>query len=213
MTSDEGSVVDVSEKLDFKVHYKELYGARQGVFHENCVPSLRYLAIDGQGDPSTSAQYVAAIEALYNVSYTLKFLSKKQGRDYAMGPLEGLWWADDMQSFVEGRRDLWRWTMMIIVPEWSSDGSLDAAKVQVHSKKPDLDLAGISIMELTEGHCVQTLFVGPYADEAPVIAELHQVYLPEHGLVARGRHHEIYLGDPRRGEPNKLKTLLRQPVE
>jgi hypothetical protein len=202
-----------NEKLDFKVLYKKLYAARRGVFSEVVVPALRYLAIDGQGDPATSPSYVAAIEALYNVSYTLKFMSKQRGRDYVVGPLEGLWWADDMDSFVEGRRDQWRWTMMNILPEWIDASTLHAAKVLAQSKEPGRDLSGVGVLDLTEGRSVQTLFVGPYCDEAPVIAELHQVYLAERGLRACGKHHEIYLGDPRRTEPGKLRTILRQPVE
>jgi hypothetical protein len=203
----------VNEKLDFKVLYKEFYAARQGVFSEVVVPALRYLAIDGQGDPATSPSYVAAIEALYNVAYTLKFMSKQRGHDYVVGPLEGLWWADDMDSFVEGRRDQWSWTMMNILPEWIDASAVHAAKVLAQSKKPERDLSEVGVLDLREGRSVQTLFVGPYSDEAPVIAELHDVYLPEKGLKPCGKHHEIYLGDPRRTEPGKLRTILRQPVE
>jgi hypothetical protein len=171
--------------------------------------------IDGHGDPNTAQAYVDAVSALFSVAYTLKFLSKKTlGRDYVVMPLEGLWWSDDMATFTSQRdKSRWSWTMMSLVPDWLEAEHFDSARASAAGKAPQAALDALRFEELTEGLSVQTLHLGSYDDEAPVLAEMHDRFIPDSGLRMRGLHHEIYLGDPRRTAPEKLRTILRQPVE
>ncbi|MBD5785930.1 GyrI-like domain-containing protein [Cellulosimicrobium terreum] len=204
---------DAPPKVDLKVLHRELYAPPRGRFVEVDVPPLTYLAVDGEGDPNTSASYTEAVEALFGLSYAVKFASKRGlGRDYVVGPLEGLWTADDPRAFVRRDKDVWRWTMLVLQPDWVDAALVDdvAASVRATKDLPALDL--VERRTLTEGRSVQRLHVGSYDDEAPVLAELHDVYLPEHGLTFAGPHHEVYLSDPRRAEPSRLRTVLRQPV-
>lgn len=200
-------------KTDFK---KELdsYQAKRGQFRVLEVPTLQYLMIDGHGDPNTSSEYSQALEALYPLAYKLKFASKRDlGRDYVVMPLEGLWWAEDMNAFTVGRdKSQWDWTMMIMVPDWIDAAMLEVAREQVAAKSKPARLDDVRLEALTEGQCVQTLHVGSYDDEAPVLEQLHSKFIPENGLRMTGKHHEIYLGDPRKVAPEKLRTILRQPV-
>lgn len=203
-----------SMKIDFKKTL-DTYRARRGVFRIVEVPPLRYLMIDGHGDPNTSREYVDALAALYPVAYTLKFASKRGlDRDYVVPPLEALWWAEDMTSFTVNRdKSQWEWTAMLMVPDWAGDDMVAAAIETVGAKSdPPAALGRIRIETLREGTVVQTLHVGSYDDEAAVLAELHDDFVPNSGLRMTGRHHEIYLSDPRRVEPAKLRTILRQPV-
>lgn len=201
-------------KIDFKTEYKSLYSAPQKEFALIEVPPLPYLMFDGHGNPNTAPVYQQAVEALYSLSYTLKFMSKRAfDRDYVVGPLEGLWWAKDMTAFTSGRKDDWSWTMMILQPEWIEPAHLAAAKSEVLMKKGLPGVEDVRLEVLNEGLCAQILHVGSYADEAPTLARLHKEWLPANGLKETGHHHEIYLSDPRKVEPAKLKTLLRQPVE
>lgn len=199
------------EKLDFKTADKAFYTGKPGRFDLLALPALPYLMIDGQGDPNTAPAHAAAVGALYAISYGLKFHAKAAlGRDHVVGPLEGLWWAADMADFTTGRRDGWRWTMMIRQPGWITPAMLNHVRVLKSDGGPAF--ADVRLDTLTEGPCLQTLHLGPYKDEAPTIAHLHQVEIPARGLRETGQHHEIYLSDPRRVAPEKLKTILRQPV-
>ncbi|WP_166867312.1 GyrI-like domain-containing protein [Salinibacterium sp. ZJ70] len=177
------------------------------------VAPARYLAIDGAGDPNTEP-FGTAIEALYPLAYALKFASKRAGRDFVVPPLEGLWWADDMAAFTSGRdKSAWSWTLLLFVPEWIDDAAIEAARDAVRSKKqPPARLADVRVETLDEGLCVQTLHIGTFDDEAPLLARLHDEFIPGEGLRMTGHHHEIYLSDPRRTAPEKLRTILRQPV-
>lgn len=201
-------------KADLK---KELasYSAPRGRFEVIDVPPQRYLMVNGHGDPNSSAAYADAVTALYAVAYKLKLQSKLElGRDYVVMPLEGLWWSDDMASFTTARdKSQWSWTMMILVPDWTEDAHVDAARSVVASKEGAAALDRLRFEELAEGRCVQTLHVGSYDDEAPVLDEMHHRFIPGAGLRMRGLHHEIYLADPRRTAPERLRTILRQPVE
>ncbi|HEY3332638.1 MAG TPA: GyrI-like domain-containing protein [Capsulimonadaceae bacterium] len=201
------------EKIDFRKEFKELYSPPSTGFTEVVVPPMNFLMIDGCGDPNTAPAYAAAIEALYSVAYVLKFASKlEQDRDYVVPPLEGLWWVDDMASFATAAKADWQWTMMIMQPAWITAEMVAVALRVARLKKLSTALELLRYEQLEEGRSVQIMHVGPYADEAPTIARLHAEYLPQHGLVPTGKHHEIYLGDPRKTEPSKLKTVLRQPV-
>ena len=187
------------------------YSARRGVFDVLDIPPLRYLMIDGHGDPNTKP-YADAISTLFPVAYKLKFLSKRElDRDYVVMPLEALWWSDDdMAAFTSDRdKSRWDWTAMILVPDWTPDEHVDRARAAA-ADAPAIDR--IRIETLDEGRCVQTLHVGPFDDEGPVLDELHHGFIPAQGLRMTGRHHEVYLSDIRRTDPAKLRTILRQPV-
>jgi hypothetical protein len=180
------------------------------------VPELAFLMVDGRGDPNTSEAYQQALEALYGVAYTLKFSLKKADapRDFKVAPLEGLWWADEAapsMAELQHDRDAWNWTMMIAVPDEVSDEEV-AAAAGAAARKRELPAAALPRLErLEEGLAAQIMHVGPYAEEAPTIELLHG-FVAAQGYELRGRHHEIYLGDPRRTAPERLKTVLRHPV-
>ena len=207
----------MTDRIDFK---RELacYRARREVPELTDVPDLQYLMVDGHGDPNT-AVYEAAVSALYPVAYALKFRSKKDlGRDYVVMPLEGLWWADDMESFTGSRdKSRWDWTLMIMVPDWiDKDMFADAVEHITTKGGPrrihQVRLDDVRLEVLSEGRCVQALHVGPYDDEAEVLARMHHDFIPANGLRMVGKHHEIYLSDSRRVAPDRLRTILRQPV-
>lgn len=181
------------------------------------VPELAFLSVDGRGDPESAEAYHQALEALYSVAYTLKFTLKKADpeRDFKVAPLEGLWWADSeapsMEELQETRDD-WNWTMLIAVPGAVTEAEVDAAR-EAAARKKDLPAAHrLQLVCLEEGLAAQILHVGPYSEEAPTIARLH-AWVTAEGYELRGRHHEIYLGDPRRTAPERLKTVLRHPVQ
>ena len=235
-------------KVDFKKELKELYNPSAKGFALVDVPPMQFLMVDGQGDPNTAAEYAEAVEALYGLAYTLKFMSKREmDRDYGVPPLEGLWWAADMNVFTPGtiERDAWLWTMMIMTPDWITEEQFGRAVGEVKRKKGQHgdtktrgELVGtlgaqgnsrggqgdketgrsggalekVRLERFEEGLAVQILHIGPYTAEGPTIARLHGEYLPANGLVESGNHHEIYLSDPRKSAPEKLRTILRQPV-
>ncbi|HYY11727.1 MAG TPA: GyrI-like domain-containing protein [Kineosporiaceae bacterium] len=198
-------------KVDLK---RELpcYTAKGDVPELVDVPDLQYVMIDGYGDPNTEA-YEAAVSALYPVAYTLKFASKKQlGRDYVVMPLEGLWWADDMSTFTSARdKSQWHWTLLVLTPDWVT-GEMFADAVEQLRPKRLARLDDVRLEVLREGRAVQALHVGPYDAEAELLRRMHEEVIPGQGLTMTGRHHEVYLSDPRRTDPAKLRTILRQPV-
>lgn len=202
-----GGKVDLRKTLDG-------YRAKRGQFRVLDVPDVQYLMADGCGDPDTSPLYPRTLAALYPVAYALKFLSKREhGRDYVVPPLEGLWWADDMDSFTIARdKSRWRWTMMLLVPGWLGQEAVATAVARVASQKRPVGLEQVRLETLAEGRCVQTLHVGPFDEEGPVLDRMHREFIPRNGLRLAGRHHEIYLSDPRRSAPERLRTILRQPV-
>jgi hypothetical protein len=200
-------------KIDFRKQSKHLYAPSAKEFVIVDVPAMRYLMIDGRGDPNTSEAYREAIEALYAVSYTLKFASKKEpGCDYVVPPLEALWWAEDMSAFAGRNKDQWCWTAMIMVPAWIEPAQISAAVDAVRAKKNPPALALLRHEILHEGRSVQILHIGSYDEEGPTLSRLHHEYLPKNVLTFNGKHHEIYLSDPRKTPASKLKTILRQPV-
>lgn len=200
------------EKVDLKKNLKPLYAPKPGKFVDVDVPPLQYLMIDGEGSPGEAPAYARAVEWLYSVSYPIKFHSKNElGRDYTVMPLEGIWWADDMTAYTTGDREQWKWTMMILQPEWISADMLALFMEKAQGKLGDPPET-IRLETIEEGRSLQTLHLGPFADEGPVLAHLHNALMPKLGLTFNGNHHEIYLSDPRRVAPEKLKTILRQPV-
>lgn len=198
----------------------DAYRAKRGEFRVVDVPRLQYLMIDGAGDPNTSPVYREAVSALFPVAYALKFASRKAlGIDTVVMPLEGLWHAPDMESFTSRRdKSAWMWTMMIMVGDHVTAPMFAEAVEAVAQKaakknEPIPALDSVRLETLDEGTSVQTLHVGPFDDEGPVLDDLHHRFIPESGLQMRGRHHEIYLSDLRRTDPAKLRTILRQPVQ
>jgi hypothetical protein len=187
--------VDLKKSLDS-------FAARAGTFRILDIPPTRYLAVDGAGDPNTAPGYAAALEALFPAAYALKFASKREfDRDYVVPPLEALWWAEDMDAFTVGRdKSLWSWTVMTMVPEWIPGELLASVP------------APVRVETLAEGTVVQTLHVGSYDAEGAVLEEMHERVIPSNGFAMAGKHHEVYLSDARRVAPEKLRTILRQPV-
>ena len=203
----------MAAKIDFK---KTLggYRAKHGEFRIVDVPEMHYLMVDGHGDPNSSPAFAEALEALYPVAYKLKFASKLElDRDYVVPPLEGLWWARDMDSFTVSRdKSRWDWTMMLMVPDWIEQDLFEAAFGKVGAKNPPVRLGDIRLGALAEGLCVQTLHVGSFDDEGPVLERMHHEFIPRQKFRLEGKHHEIYLSDVRRSAPEKQRTILRQPV-
>jgi hypothetical protein len=199
-------------KRDLKKELKHLYipGARDVTVVD--VPAMNFLMIDGEGNPNTSEQFRNAVEALYPLSYTLKFMIKKGkgGVDYGVMPLEGLWWADDMKAFMEADKERWKWTVMIMQPEFVTRTLFTQACGEVQKKKNPPALCRVRFEKFREGRCAQIMYLGPYADEGPTIQRIH-AFIKEQGGELAGKHHEIYLGDPHRTAPEKLKTVIRQP--
>ena len=200
-------------KLDFKRELKHLYQPSAKKFQVVDVPPMNFLMIDGHGDPNTAQAYQDAVEALYGVAYKLKFMSKKEeGKDYIVPPLEGLWWAGDVETFTTQRdKSAWDWTMMILQPEWITHAMVEEAVKQVEKAKALPALPKLRLGTYHEGLAVQIMHIGSYDDEGPTIASMHAFAL-ENGYELAGKHHEIYLSDPRRVAPQKLKTVLRQPI-
>ena len=199
------------EKLDFKKVMKAYWQPPVGEFVTVDVPRLNFIKVDGKGDPNSATEYRTAVQWLYSMSYGLKFASKAAGRDYGVGPLEGLWWAEDMTSFSQGDKSNWLWTAMIMQPDWI-DAAAYATMLERTKGKLGEPPASLRLEAFEEGLSVQTMHIGPYAAEAPTIARLHGEFLPANGLVENGHHHEIYISDPGRTAPEKLKTVIRQPV-
>jgi hypothetical protein len=200
-------------KIDFKRELKHLYRPAANKFVVIEVPRMQFLMIDGHGDPNTSQEYANAVAALYGAAYKIKFLSKAAGQDYAVPPLEGLWWAEDMGAFTTSLdKSAWDWTMMIMQPDWISAEMFARARDLVAEKKDLPALPQLRLEDYDEGLAVQTLHLGSYDDEGPVLHRMHHDFIPQNGYQMRGKHHEVYLSDPRRVAPEKLKTVLRQPI-
>jgi hypothetical protein len=199
------------KKVDYKKELKHLYGSSSKKVVIVEVPSMNYFMVDGEGGPAAES-YQQAIEALYGLSFTVKLNVKKGvGPDYTVMPLEGLWWAKDITAFSADRKDEWQWKMMIMQPDHVTAKHVNAATKQLREKKNPLALDKIRFESYHEGPSVQILHIGPYDDEGPTIAQMHK-FIDENGYQLHMKHHEIYLSDPRRSKPEKLKTVLRQPI-
>ncbi|MBB5936179.1 GyrI-like domain-containing protein [Streptomyces zagrosensis] len=198
---------------DIKKERRDLYSAKRDRFEIVDVPPMNFLMADGHGDPNTSAGYRAVVEALYTTSYAVRSIAKKEvGRTHTVGPLEGLWSADDLSVFTSRDYAEWVWTLMIVQPSWITSALVDEAMDQVARAKNLSAGHRVRFEEYAEGQSVQIMHVGPYDEEAPTIARLHQEFMPAEKLVPRGRHHEIYLSDARKTQPARLRTILRQPA-
>lgn len=204
----------MTEKLDLRKQFKHLYSPSAKKPEIVDVPAMNFLMIDGQGNPNTHPDYQETIEALYGVAYTIKFACKMElGRDFTVMPLQGLWWGIPIthEVLTEADKDQFRWTMMIMQPEFVTEAMVHDAVTEVERKKGLQALANLRFERFEEGLAAQVLHIGPYDAEGPTIERLHQ-FIESKGYRMRGKHHEIYLGDPRRAAPEKLKTIIRHPV-
>ena len=199
------------EKTDLKKQYKQLYScpAKSPVVVD--VPEMQFLMYDGKGAPE-SPDFAQAVEALYSLSYTIKFACKRGPLqiDYGVMPLEGLWWADDMSDFSSGNKQNWKWTLMIMQPDFITDDIVAQATTQLKNKKNPKGVDSVRFGKMQEGKCAQIMHIGPFSEEAGTIAKLH-AFVTSAGHELRGKHREIYLSDMRRTAPEKLKTIIRQP--
>ncbi len=198
-------------KLDYKKDLKELYGPSKKELSIVNVPPMNFIMLDGHGNPNTSPVYAETLEALYSLAYTLKFALKPQGIEFSVAPLEGLWWMPDMNDFTVANKDHWDWTMMIMQPDPVTQELFEIARAEVLRKKERPRVEKARLDTYAEGLSVQILYLGPYADEGPTIVSMHE-YIRANGYATNDKHHEIYLGDPRRSAPEKLKTIIRQPI-
>lgn len=200
-------------KINFRKELKHLYNSSINEFKIVDVPEMNSLTVDGFGDPNTAKDYTDAIQALYTVSYTLKFIIKRgeTAVDYGVMPLEGLWWGDDMTQFSEDNKDQWKWTAMIMQPKYVTRDLLELALIEVKKGKSLPALPKVRFCSFCEGLASQIMYIGPYSKEGSTIKRLHE-YIKENGYDLSGKHHEIYLSDPRRSSPEKLKTIIRQPM-
>ena len=198
--------------IDLKKTYAEHYSAKATPSIVE-VPSRLFLMIDGAGDPNTAAEYVDAIEALYPLAYGLRAAVKAATGDaYVVMPFEGLWWVEDMSEFDPADKSNWLWTAMICVPDAVTTSMVVEVLPKVTANKKLRAGALARVERFAEGRAAQMLHIGPYADEAPAIAGLHDFIAEQGGLLA-GKHHEIYLSDARKTAPEKLRTIIRQPFD
>ena len=204
------------QKVDLKKEFKNLYSPSAKEVNLVDVPQMNFVMIDGSGDPNKAQEYRDAIEALYAVSYSIKFAVKKdQGMDYGVMPLEGLWWTDNMSLFSTTNKDIWKWTAMIMQPEYVTKTLFESTLQQVKKKKPLPGLSRARFQGFREGQSAQIMYIGPFSAEGPTIERIHE-FIKTRGFIFDGvkqKHHEIYLSDPRKTAPDKLKTIIRQPVQ
>ena len=201
------------EKIDLKKELKHLYRPSAKEVVQVDVPTMNYLMVDGEGDPNTSQAFSDTVEALFSVSYAVKFMIKKGplAIDYGVMPLEGLWWAEDMSKFLIEDKSNWQWTLMIMQPDFVTKEMIDNAISNVKKKKNLVAISGLRFEALSEGKCVQTLHVGPFSEEGPTVEKVHQFIASKGKRI--GKHHEIYLSDIRKADPAKWKTVIRQPMQ
>ena len=200
------------KKIDYKEELKHLYKTSAEEVVTVDVPAMNFLMLDGEGAPGCQT-FQDAIAALYPLAYALKFMVKKSELeiDYGVMPLQGLWWADDMSSFTTDNKDVWKWTLMIMQPELISKTMVEEALAQVKLKKNPVALPLVRFKSFAEGKVAQIMHVGPFSEEGPTVEKVH-TYIAENGCKRVGKHHEIYLSDLRRTAPEKLKTIIRQPM-
>jgi hypothetical protein len=199
-------------KIDLKKVNREFYYPSTKEVSIVELPAMKFLMIDGLGDPNTSQEYQDAMETIFPVAYKTKFTSKKEkSQDYVVMPLEGLWWADNMEEFSMDDRSLWKWTVMIRQPDFITQTVINKAIKELELKKDLPSLSKLRFESFKEGSAAQIMHIGPYGEaEAPAVDKIHD-FIGKEGYKLRGKHHEIYISDMRRTKPEKLKTVIRQP--
>lgn len=204
----------MAEKLDLKKQLKHLYQPPAGKVVLVDVPPMNFLMVDGEGDPNQAPSFQEAMQALYGVAFSIKFTIKQQelGPDYTVMAVEGLWWLRSGREFDLSKKDEWLWTLMIMQPDHVTGELFEQARAAQLHKKGSQSLVDMRYESFHEGLSAQTMHIGPYAEELPTIEKIHR-FIEREGYQPHGKHHEIYLGDPRRTAPERLKTVLRQPVQ
>jgi hypothetical protein len=200
------------KKIDLRKQFKHLYRPSPKEVTLVKVPKFNFLMIDGQGDPNNNRDFQDAVQSLYSMSYTIKFMYRKEKDiDYPVMALEGLWWMKNNVPFDVAKKKDWRWTVMIMQPGYVTKPLVKKAMKQIQEKKELPSLSRLRFENFNEGLSVQILHIGPYNAEGPNIEKLF-AYAHGHSYEIRGKHHEIYLSDPRRAKPEKWKTVLRYAV-
>ncbi len=201
------------QKIDYKKQLKYLYKPSNKKIEIIEVPKMNFLMVDGKGDPNTSKSFQQAIETLFPLAYTLKFMVKKGeiGIDYGVLPLEALWWADDMSAFSTGNKDAWKWTLMIMQPDFITKQMVEEATSTVHKKKKPASIHLVKFESFEEGKAAQTMHIGPFSEEGPTIEKVH-LFIKNNCSHRVDKHHEIYLSDIRRAAPERWRTIIRQPM-
>ncbi len=203
-----------AKKIDLKKEFPKFYRPSSKKVEIIDIPVMKYFMIDGSGDPNDNPRFEIATQCLYAASYLLKMKIVKNENpemDYVVPPLEGLWYLDDMTKFTHDRKDLWEWTLMIRIPDFVTEEQINRALKNVDKSKPELPISELRYEVFEEKSVVQIMHIGPYADEAPTIAKLHE-FAFANAYELSGKHHEIYLSDPRKAKPETMKTILRQPI-
>ena len=202
------------QKIDLKKDFKHLYNPTSKKIEIVDVPKMNFLMIDGTGDPNTSQDFKNAVAALFGLSYTIKFMVKKSelAIDYGVMPLEGLWWTDDMSNFTIEDKSDWKWTLMIMQPEFIAQSLVEKGIEELQRKKDPVALSQIRYESFPEGKSAQIMHIGPFSEEGPTVEKVHN-FIKELGSERRGKHHEIYLSDIRKGDPARWKTVIRQPFQ
>lgn len=202
------------KKIDFKKQFKELYQPSEKEVVQILVPTMSYLMADGEGDPASTKEFREIVDALFSVSYALKFMVKNSALEinYNVMPLEALWWSDDMSAFTLGDKSKWKWTMMIMQPKFISEEMVEGAIAEVKESKNLVALPKVRFETLSEGNAAQVMHIGPFTEEGLNIERIHR-FIDSCGYKRVGKHHEIYLSDIRKTAPKNWKTVIRQPVQ
>ena len=200
----------MATKVDLKKIKKELFNVKVGQFKKVYCDKSYYIALDGEGDPNNNEDYSNKVGALYKLAYGVKMVYKKEEKDFVVMPLNGLWWSDNYDDFIDNYKEGWKWTMMIELPDFVKQENIEKKKEELLKDELGKYIKEIRYMEYTEGDAYETLYVGPYSEEGEVVKMLHNT-IKENGYKLSGKHNEIYLSDPRKTEPSKLKTIIRQP--
>lgn len=198
------------EKTDLVKQDKEYYSAKKKPDIKE-FSELSFLTILGKGEPA-GTEFIKAVEALYPLAYGIKNIYKRQEMDFGVPKLEGLWWVNSEKNALEVPRSEWHWKLLIRMPDFVAAKSFEQAKKDVIKKKGIEKIDEILFEKIAEGKCVQIMHIGPYSTEPETINQM-KGFMNENGLVENGLHHEIYLSDPRKTTPDKMKTILRQPVK
>ncbi len=205
-------------KIDLKKENKEFYYPKNDQANLVYVPEMKFIMMDGMGDPNTSKEFQDAMEAIFPVSYKVKFMSKNEkSKDYVVMPLEGLWWMDNMENFSVENKNSWNWTVMIRQPDFITESMINTVIKDLGEKKDLPALSKLRFESLKEGLSAQIMHIGPFSEEGPTVEKLHG-FIKEQGYSFDGsisgmKHHEIYISDMRRTKPERLKTVIRQPVK
>jgi hypothetical protein len=201
-------------KIDLKKELKNLYKPSAKKVSIVNVPEMKFLMLNGRGVPERSQEFQDAIQAVYGVAYTIKFTLKEDPSipDFTVMPLESLWWISGGATFDKAEGSAWRWTVMVAQPHFITEEHLAAAKKKLKQKAGGPSVSNVRLRSFDEGLSAQMMHIGSYSSIGDSVKKVED-YAKENGYKLRGRHHEIYLSDPRRVAPEKLKTIVRRPLK